>query len=154
MACPPSRRLDAAPGRAQGCGRFVTGGGLIFGDGNTADPSAATRINRDYRAGELSPANYERLSADIAAELEAAEAESRRLREHAEQVRGAANGIDAEAETLRALAELRAQICEQVNDRGVAGIEALRAAVASLFESVEVIPDPPGFVLGTPPARS
>ena len=58
----------------------------------------AARVNRDYRAGTLTAANFERLSTDIADELEAAEAESQRLREHADTVRETAGEIDGEAE--------------------------------------------------------
>jgi hypothetical protein len=84
------------------------------------------RTDRDYRSGELSPASYERLSADIAQELKAAEAEAERLREHADAVRESAGRSDGEAEMLRALAELRAAISGKV--RETEGLDVLRAA--------------------------
>jgi DNA repair exonuclease SbcCD ATPase subunit len=96
----------------------------------------AQRADRDYRSGELSAASYERLSDDIAAELGAAKAEAERLREHTEAVRESADKIDGEAETLRALAELRTAIAGKV--KGSEGLDALRAAIASVSESVEV----------------
>ena len=97
------------------------------------------RIARDYRAGTLSAASYERLSCEIAAELEAATSEAERLTAHAEAVAAAGARLDAEDATLQRLAELREMIAGRVNGAGQ-DIGALRAAWATFFASAEIIP--------------
>jgi hypothetical protein len=106
----------------------------------------AARVEHDYRSGDLSAANYERITAEVAAELEAAEAEAARLEEHTDLVERASGDIDGESETLRALADLRSQIAGTIgSDSSAKEVDALRAAVASLFEVVYVRPGDPAY---------
>jgi hypothetical protein len=105
----------------------------------------STRISRDYRAGKLPADDYIRLRAEIAEESEAAQAESKRLREHAAAVSESAEKLDAESETLRALAELQAQIADRTAKGEARGIEALRAALSTVFDVVYVSPGVAGY---------
>jgi hypothetical protein len=85
----------------------------------------AARVEHAYRSGDLSAANYERITAEVAAELEAAEAEAARLEEHT---------------------DLRSQIAGTIgSDSSAKEVDALRAAVASLFEVVYVRPGDPAY---------
>jgi hypothetical protein len=69
-------------------------------------------------------------------ERAAAEAEVERLRAQEGDVEGWGELKDAEAETLRRLAAIRRAIAGEVKD--AEGIEAVRAAIARLFEAFEV----------------
>lgn len=95
--------------------------------------SALSRVEADYLAGTLGADNYQRLSAKLADELDALRAQVEQL---SAQEREAANdGVleDAEAEMLAYLTEIRAAIVGDV--RAAEGIEAVRAALRSLFDS-------------------
>lgn len=75
----------------------------------------ADRCQRDYRRSALTAEAFTRMSADIAGELAAAEAEAARLAAHADELAAGASGLDAESETLRRLAEVRAAVAGRVN---------------------------------------
>jgi hypothetical protein len=108
--------------------------------------AALDRFDRDYAAGELSAGSYEHLTVKSREELAAAEAEHDRLTAQSDSVAAALAGLDAEHETLRRLAELRAAVSERVgaavtasSDAG--GIGALRAALGAVFAAVYVTPE-------------
>jgi hypothetical protein len=103
------------------------------------------RVDRDHRSGGLPLADYTRLRDQIAAEQVGAEAEALRLREHANAVIESAEHIDAESETLRALAELQAQIADGTAKGEAKGIQALRAAIATVLDVVFVSPGNPSY---------
>lgn len=96
------------------------------------------RIERDYASGELSAANYDRLTAKIADELTALDAETARL---ADQVALLGERIDQAAEAadeaLAPIAELRARIVAEL--RAPERAEGVRAALARLFESFTLV---------------
>jgi DNA invertase Pin-like site-specific DNA recombinase len=102
--------------------------------------AALARFDRDYEAGELGAANYERQVARVSEELAAAEAERDRLAANAQNLDATAANIDAEHETFRRLAELRVAVAERVN-RATDDVGALRAAWGSVFASTWVMPD-------------
>ena len=99
------------------------------------------RIERDYRAEELGAAAYSRVSANVAEELDAAEAEHARLTAQAERVSAGLAGLDTEHETLTRLAEMRAAISRTMSESAGAGdAGALRSAIARTFVETVVIP--------------
>lgn len=89
------------------------------------------RVKRALQDGHLDPADYAEQRTDLVAEQEAAQASVERLREQEAQ---AAQAIreDAEGETLRYLAELRAAVASGIQN--ASGVEALRAALVQLFD--------------------
>jgi hypothetical protein len=86
-----------------------------------------------------------KLLGQITEEREGATAEAARLREHANAVAESAEHIGAESETLRALAELQAQISDKTVKGEARGTEALRAAIATVLEVVYVKSWRPGL---------
>jgi site-specific DNA recombinase len=78
----------------------------------------AKRVERDYRSGELSVPNYERISAEIAEELEAANAEAERLQKQEQKVTDWGELRDVQADMLRKLADLRRAIAGEIQDAG------------------------------------
>ena len=77
--------------------------------------------------------------AKVSEELAAADAEHQRLTEHVEHVEQFAGNLDAEHETLRRLAELRAAVSERMQSVG-GDVSALRAAWSAVFDGVKVTP--------------
>ncbi|MDA0179019.1 recombinase family protein [Solirubrobacter phytolaccae] len=102
--------------------------------------SALDRFDRDYASGALDAADYGRLTAKFRDELSAADAERDRLHARADEVAAMLGGLDAEHEGLRRLAELRAAIAGQIGSAGD-DVQALRAAMAAVFEKVHVVPE-------------
>jgi hypothetical protein len=80
--------------------------------------------------------DWQRFSSRLTEERAAAEAEVERLRAQEGDVEGWGELKDAEAETLRRLAAIRRAIAGEVKD--AEGIEAVRAAIARLFEAFVV----------------
>jgi len=76
------------------------------------------KFDRDYESGDLSAHSYERLVKKVSEELVAAEAEHQRLTAHGEQIAGTLNDLDAEHETLRRLAVLRAAVAQRMQSVG------------------------------------
>jgi hypothetical protein len=91
--------------------------------------------------GDLTAAEWRELRADLAPELDAAQAEAERLRERLQSVEADTAVTDVEAELLAQLARIRAAVAGEVTD--ASGVAAVRSALLRLFE---------GFVLhrGTP----
>jgi hypothetical protein len=114
-----------------------------------ADREAATkhaqaqRVERDYLAGDLSAATYERLNGELQGELAGAEAEVGRLREHARDVERVGTRLDVDDEAVRRLAQLQHEISEHIarasdTSEAAADVGALRAAIGALFERVDL----------------
>ncbi|HWK25378.1 MAG TPA: recombinase family protein [Solirubrobacter sp.] len=95
------------------------------------------RVQRDYQNGVIDGADWAEQRPDLIAERDAATAEVERLRAQAENTaRGLAN-IDAESETLRRWAELRAAVAGLISGTGT-DVKAFRAAFASVFDEVRL----------------
>jgi hypothetical protein len=111
-------------------------------DREAADLRAqADRIDRDYRAGDLAAASYERLGAQVAEELAAAEAERDQLARRAETIASDLAAATSHEDVLRRLSDLQDAIARGVRNAAEVGdIEALRAAVARVVERVEIDP--------------
>lgn len=90
------------------------------------------RVKRDYTHGELSAAEWRELRADLAPELDAAQAEAERLRERLCTVEADTAVTDIEAEVLEQLACIRAAVAGEVVN--AAGVAAVRAALLRLFD--------------------
>ena len=114
--------------------------------------AALERFDRDYESGELSAANYERLSAKATSELAGAEAEVERLEAHADELDRTLAGIDAEHETLRRLADLREAIAGRVTG-AERDVGALRAALASVFSEFRLWVEDDGTITVEPRVR-
>jgi hypothetical protein len=92
---------------------------------------ALERIRSDYKAGEITAAEWRELRGELTGEQEAAKAAVRRAKGHTTEVAG---DNDCEVETLRQLAELRATVLGGVES--APSLNALRRMVAQLFASV------------------
>jgi site-specific DNA recombinase len=91
------------------------------------------KVERDYFAGDLSAATYERLLAKKGHEQDALEAEARLFREREAEVVNAGSLSHADEAVLSYLAKLRAAVVFRVTDAD--GLDAVRAALVSTFES-------------------
>ena len=76
---------------------------------------ALTRIRSEYKAGELTAAEWREFRDELTAERTAAAAEAVRLRRHEDSATGSSELHDAEADTLRQLADLRAPIATEIS---------------------------------------
>jgi DNA invertase Pin-like site-specific DNA recombinase len=111
------------------------------------------RVEADYLAEELGAAAYDRLSARLAREHQAARAERDRIAEHAEALRSARASIDAESETLRRLAEIRNTVAAHARDAlAQQDLEALRGIIATAFGSVTLTQN--GLIGGLEPGAA
>jgi DNA invertase Pin-like site-specific DNA recombinase len=99
------------------------------------------RVRRDYADGELPVSDWKEFKAELTAERDAAEAEVGRLRA-AEAELESNQDLDAEAETLRHLAKLRAAVASEIQN--AEGIEGVRAALKLLFEKFILYRGTPG----------
>jgi hypothetical protein len=100
------------------------------------------KVEADYFAEELGAASFERMSAALADELEAATAERDRLRANADRIAADRADLDAESEALRRVTALRNTIAAQARDRDAQDdLESLRGVVASAFSAVYLSPD-------------
>jgi hypothetical protein len=88
-----------------------------------------SRIRRQFKAGELTPAEWHDFRDELTAEQAAANAEAERLRDQE-----AAATIPPEAPVHRDLADLRAEII------GNASVEQVRAALLRTFECFHLTP--------------
>jgi site-specific DNA recombinase len=108
------------------------------------------RIESHYLMAKLSAETYERLSAQLTQEHAAAESELARLSANAEAVRRSRAELDAEADVLRRLADLRVSVLERVRTAEQhEDVAALRAALAQAFSAVYVGAD--GSVVSADP---
>ena len=95
-------------------------------------------MEADYLAGTLGAATYERLSARLADDAAAADAQAAQFEAHAAEHVRARSALDAESETLRRLAELREAVAGRIT--GAADdIGALRAAWTAIFDATYLI---------------
>ena len=101
----------------------------------------ADRIRGDYRRGKLDADEYGSLRAEIAEELDAAEAQARQYAAHAAAAESERGNVDAESETQRRLAELREAIAAAVRDAN-GDVGALHTAIAQVFGRAWVVADP------------
>jgi DNA invertase Pin-like site-specific DNA recombinase len=100
---------------------------------------ALVRVKRDYTRGAISAEDWSELRPDLESESAGAVAELARLRDQERDVLGWAESRDAEAETLRKLAQIRSAIAGEVKD--AEGVDAVRAALLRLFERFVVYVD-------------
>lgn len=91
-----------------------------------------TRIRRDYTDGAIAAADWSELRAELEPSLEGARAEAEHLDAQCLEVEQWGAVRDAEAETYRRLAEIRAAIAGDVTD--AEGIDAVRAALQRTFD--------------------
>jgi len=95
------------------------------------------RVERDYLAGDLSAANYERLSGRLEAELLAARSEVERLAGQERTLREQRPLLDPEAHVLRRLADLRRAVAEGVGK--ARDLDALRRLLRDFLERVDYL---------------
>jgi site-specific DNA recombinase len=108
-----------------------------------------TRVRRDYQDGRLEADDWSEQRAELSAELEAAQAQVKRLDEQREAVTTEAEQLDAESLVLDELTALRALIVGEARDGSQAGAEAFRVALRRLFEGFELIPTGSGYGHGS-----
>lgn len=94
------------------------------------------RVRRDYTNGDITAAEWRELRDDLQAERDAAQAQADRHRAAETQLAETADSVDAEHAALQQLAEIRRAIADDV--QGAEGVEAVRAALARLFEAFVV----------------
>ena len=108
------------------------------------------RVERDYLAGDLTAATYERLSAQLEQDHAAANAEQQRLAANADAVRVSRAELDAESAVLHRLADLRVSLLERVRSaEQQADVDALRTALAQTHTALHITAD--GRILGGDP---
>lgn len=95
------------------------------------------RVKRDYPHGELTAAEWRELRADLAPELDAAQAEAERLRSTEAETAIS----DVEADLFEHLARIRAAVAGEVTD--AAGVAAVRSALLRLFDGFTLRRDIP-----------
>jgi hypothetical protein len=100
-------------------------------DARTAEGDLA-RMRERFVAGELGTDEWREFPDELTAARDAATAKLDRLSEHERQLIEGGPVKDAEAETYRRMAEIRAAIAGDVRD--AAGLEEVRAALRRLFE--------------------
>jgi site-specific DNA recombinase len=93
--------------------------------------AALDKLDRDY--GEMPDERWNRLACKYEAELQRAEREAGLLREEEERVTKEGSPADADEAVLAHLARLRSAVVGRVVD--AEGLEAVRAALVSMFES-------------------
>lgn len=99
------------------------------------------RVKRDYTHGELTAAEWRELRADLAPELDAAQAEAERLRERLRSTEAETAISDVEAELFEQLTRIRAAVAGEVTD--AAGVAAVRSALLRLFDGFTLRRDIP-----------
>ncbi len=91
-----------------------------------------SRVRRDYQDGRLDADDWRQQRGELAAELDAANAEMERLRNQEQDVAQWAEFVDAEQATLERLTEIRRVIAGEL--QGSDAIESVRAVLARTFE--------------------
>jgi hypothetical protein len=107
------------------------------------------RVRRDYQDGKLDADDWSEQRAQLAGEQAAVVQEAERLERHAGEALGTLQSLDAESETLRRLADLRAAVAGRIADAGQ-DIAALRAVIAEVFADVKVVRDGGLYVVPRP----
>ena len=95
------------------------------------------RVDRDYRAGDLSAKRYEPMAAEIERDLAGAEAEAERLQAQRESFASEELG-DAESEVLTLLATIRKAVAGEISE--AEDLDAVRASMRRLFERLVLNP--------------
>ncbi|MQA74179.1 MAG: hypothetical protein GEU88_07555 [Solirubrobacterales bacterium] len=90
------------------------------------------RVRRDYTDGAIAAADWAEFRRELEPELAAAEAKLGQIERQHDDVSRWAEVADAEEETYRQLAEIRAAIAGEV--QGANGVEAVRAVLARMFD--------------------
>lgn len=90
------------------------------------------RVERDYLAGEIEAADWNRFKGNLREDLEAAESQAEQLSTRVEQVEQIDAGRDLEESVLQKLTAIRSAIVGEVSD--AAGVTAASAAIRRLFE--------------------
>ena len=104
------------------------------------------RVRRAFQDGVIEAADWADQRPGLIAERDAAEAEVQRLREQGEGLARAVPEIDAEAELLRHLADLRAAVVDGIGK--APNLDATRTLLRRLFEQVVyVAPTHPWLVM-------
>jgi site-specific DNA recombinase len=98
--------------------------------------AALDRVKADYTSGAISAADWKELRADLEPAAKAADAALAQVREREEEAKAAGDLGDAETETLKYLAELRAALAGEVSEG--TSIEAVRAALLRVFEKFTI----------------
>ncbi len=91
---------------------------------------AVLRMQRDYRAGDLSARRFEAMIDDAERDLDAARAEAERLREQEQ-------AVQARPDLPEALEALQAELLEPL--RGADTVAAIRAALRKVFDHFVVV---------------
>lgn len=94
------------------------------------------RVIRAFQDGYIEPEDYREQHADLISEIAAAEAATETAHHQAEAL--TAHAPDVEEETLRRLADLRAQVLGELDH--AADLDALRTLLRRLFAKVTYIP--------------
>jgi hypothetical protein len=102
------------------------------------------RVDRDYRRDALSAEDYGRLITAIDEEQAAAEAEAEHHRSRTQGLAAEVDLFNAEFEWADRLVRLRKTVAGEIND--AASVEALRAAITTLCDFVELREDEDGAV--------
>ncbi len=90
------------------------------------------RVRRDYTDGAITAADWIEFRTELETELSAAQAKLRQIDRQHDDVSRWEEVVDAEEETYRQLAEIRAAIAGEVED--AEGVEAVRAVLARMFD--------------------
>jgi hypothetical protein len=114
------------------------------------------RVQRAFQDGVIEADDWADQRPGLLAEREAADAEVTRIREHADSLAAGGATIDAEAELLRHLADLRAAVVDGIGR--APNIDATRTLLRRLFERVLYLApghpwlEMPGFTADMPEA--
>ena len=106
------------------------------------------RIKRDYASGEINAAEWRELRGELEPEADTAEAEVKRLRAQLEAEEGEAARSQVEADLLSSLADIRAELTEEVRD--AEGAAAVRAVLMRLFDGFVLHRSLPGEEISEP----
>jgi len=132
-------RIEAACDR-----KLAEARSLLAASESQAQEMAASlaKVRRDYTHGELEAAEWRELRAELEPDLEAAEAEVKRLREQLAEAEMRATVNDIEAAVVERIARIRAAVAGEV--KVADGAAAVRATLMRLFDGFtlrEGIPD-------------
>jgi site-specific DNA recombinase len=107
------------------------------------------RIKADYRAGELTAAEWRELREELSSETTAAESEAARLRSQLNDVSEVAT-LDVEDELAQRVAALRVAVAGEITS--AEGLDAIRAALRRVFSAIVLIHSDDEVVLVAGPA--
>lgn len=102
------------------------------------------RVRRDYTEGRIDAADWREFRDELGGEKTAAEAQVERLTQSQAEVEQSGAMLDAEREVLEHLAQIRRSIAGEI--QSVEGVDAVRAALARMFERFVIRRGVPGRV--------